>query len=217
VPSGKAQSEPIKHPVLGPADAILDDRTRSRGNLFLGLACLALGPLGVWMGSGDFATGSSLLGFAYVGGGVVLFLYGLRMVINSFERLQHRAALIVGRDGFEIPGGDGPVGWEEVATISDPASPPGAPRIVRVQLDDPDDYITRHRLGLFSRRMLRVQQNDLFLGRDMAMPVADVQALMRRRLAEFARIKHDGTAEPDPGSIPDASRRHSAKRGRGRG
>jgi hypothetical protein len=212
VPSGKASSEPITHPVLGPADAIFDDRTRTLANLLFGLLCVALGPIGVWFGSGDLAGGSELLGFAYVGGGVVLFLYGFRLILNAVGRLQHGAALIVGRDGFEVPGGDGPVSWDEVATISDPASPPGAPRMLRVQLVDPADYATRHRLSLVARRMLRAQQSDLFLGRDMAMPIADVQALMRRRLAEFGRLGHDGSAEPV--EIPEAARQDAGRKAR---
>jgi hypothetical protein len=215
VPSGKAPSEPIKHPVLGPADAILDDRTHTLGSLFFGLLCMALGPLGVWMGSGDLAGGSDVMGWFFVGGGVIVFLYGFRLVIGTATRLQHGAALIVGREGFEAPGGVGPVLWDEVATISDPASAPGDPRTLRVQLVDPDDFVVRHRLGVFDRYMFRVHQNDLFLGRDMAMPVSDVQALMRRRRAEFGRLGHDGMAEPASVSIPAAARPRSGRRSRG--
>ena len=200
-------STPMNHPDLGPSVAIHDDRSHTLGNIFLGLACLCLGPAGVYMGSGDLAGGSAVLGWAYVAGGVVLFLYGARMAFLAVARVRHRTVLVVGRDGFEAARGDGPVGWDEVATISDPASPPGDPRMVRVQLIDPDDYVSRHALGLVSRYMLRVHQDDLFLGRDMAMPVADVQALMRKRLAEFGRLAHDEAGEEASGSAKSAAPR----------
>jgi hypothetical protein len=205
VASGQqAPSKSITHTVLGPAEAIYDDRTHSMGNLFLGLACICLGPLGVYWGSGDLASGNSLLGVAYVAGGLVLFLYAVRLTLLAVVRLRDRVALVVARDGFEATGGDGPVGWDEVRTVSDPASPPGEPRILRVQLIDPRGYVERHGVGPIGRWLLRYHQYDLFLGRDMALPVADVQARMRKRLAEF-RSPHQA-AWGDVGGRPTGPR-----------
>ena len=182
----QAVSTPTNHPLLGPSVAILDDRTRSRGNLLLGLACICLGPVGVYFGIPDLASGSTVLGLAYVGGGFFLLLYGLWLTFLAAGRLRHPVALVVGRDGFEAAGGS-PVSWDEVATISDPASPPDEPRLVRIQLADPDDYVDRHGLGAVSRQLLRQRDNDLVLDRGMAMPVAEVQAVMREYLAEYRR------------------------------
>jgi len=181
-----AVAAPTNHPQLGPSVSITDDRSKSRGNLLLGLTCLGLGPVGVLFGSGDLASGSTLVGFAFAGGGAFLFVYGAFLALGPARRLRNPVALLVGRDGFQLAGEE-PVAWDEVATVSDPASPPGEPRIVRVQLIDPDDYVVRHHLGWLARQSLRMHGCDIFVGRDMAMPVAEVEALMRRRLAEHRR------------------------------
>jgi len=149
-----------------------------------------------------------VLGLAYAGGGVFLLLYGLWLTFLAAGRLRHPVALVVGRDGFEVAGGS-PVSWDEVATISDPASPPGEPRVVRIQLVDPDDYADRHGLGGFSRQLLRQHENDLILDRGMEMPVAEVQALMRRYLAEYRRSSHgvtEGPARPARATAPRGRR-----------
>jgi hypothetical protein len=206
-----AVATPTNHPLLGPSVSIADDRARSRGNLLLGLACLGLGPVGVLFGSGDLAAGATLLGFMFAGGGAFLFVYGAFVAFGPARRLRYPEALVVGRDGFQLAG-DEPVGWEEVAAVSDPASPPGEPRIVRVQLIDSDEYVARHRLGLMARQALRMHGYDLFLGRDMAMPVAEVEALMRRRLAEYRRASL-GVAESSD-SPDDSPARPSRRKGR---
>ena len=188
----QAVSTTSNHPLLGPSVAIHDDRARSRGNLLLGLACICLGPVGIYFGGPDLARGSTELGVAYLAGGAFLLIYGLWLTFLTANRLRHPVTLLVGRGGFEAAG-SGPVRWDEVATISDPASPPGQPRVVRVQLVDPDDFAERRHLGPVARKLLQFRQNDLVLGRSMAMPVADVQALMRTYLAEFRRSSHEAT------------------------
>jgi hypothetical protein len=206
-----AVSAPTNHPVLGPSVQIYDDRNGARGSLLLGLACVCLGPVGLYYGLPDLSNGDTLLGLAYAIGGGFLFLYGVWLAYRATGRLRRPVALVVGRDGFEKAGAEA-VGWDEVATVSDPASSAEAPRIVRVQLVDPEDYSTRHRLGPIARFMLRGRQGDLFLGREMAMPVAEVQALMRRRLAEYRRPAGPVKPPASAGRIPEPKGRSPRKR-----
>ncbi len=210
----QAVSKSMKHPGLGPSDAIYDDHSKTRGGLFLALFLTCLGPIGILMGLGDFSDGGFVaLGVFYVGSGVILGLYGLWHAYLAVMRLRSQFALIVGRDGFEVPSGDGPVGWDEVDTVSDPSAPPGAPETVRVQLADPGDYAARHSLGLVNRYLLRARKGDLVLGRDMSMPVADVQGLMRQRLAEFGRLRHDGSKDDaGPAGRPSGQPREPARK-----
>jgi len=204
----QADAKQTNHPQLGPSVEIADDRPRALGNLLFGLACMCLGPAGLMWGIGDLQSGSTLLGIGFVGGSSFLFAYGARLAFASAQRLRHRVALVVGRDGF-LPAGGEPVGWDEVAMVSDPASPPGAPRIVRVQLVDPDEYVARHHLGPIARFMQRTRQDDLFLGRDMEMPVEDVEALMRKRLVEYRRSPSGASEAP---ARPSPEPRHRSRR-----
>jgi hypothetical protein len=208
-----AASAPTNHPVPGPSVSIYDDRNRSRGSLLFGLACILLGPLGIYWGVPDLARGDVLLGLVYALGGPILILYGAWSAFGAAGRLRHPVALVVGRDGFK-KAGDEPVGWDEVGTIGDPASPADEPRIVRVQLIDPEGYAARHGLGPIARQRLRAHGGDLFLGRDMAMPVADVQALMRRRLAEYRRPAAAVEASAQAAETPRPRDRRPARKRR---
>jgi hypothetical protein len=204
----RTKSSAIDHPALGQAVAIYDDRARTRLNLPFGLGLVVLGISGVFMGSGDLAVGNAILGWAYVGGSVFLSLWGIRGAFQAARRLRNPISLVVGRRGFEYSDGPGPISWDEVATISDPSSPAGQPRRLRVQLNDPEDYIARHALSPLSRLMLRINRDDLFLGRDTIMPVVEAESLMRRQLAEFRRA---GSA---PASGPASTPVRTAPRGR---
>jgi hypothetical protein len=180
----------VEDAVLGPAVEIYNDRRQAWGSLTLYLAFVLLGIVGVFIGRGDLASGSATLGWAEVAGGVVLSLYSIRAVVAAAGRLRRPAALVVGRDGFKYAAGNGPVRWNEVEAVSDPDSPPHQPAMLRIQLIDPDDYVARHALSPVARMLLRAHHYDLFLGRDMLMPIGAVQALMRERLAESRQTQH---------------------------
>jgi hypothetical protein len=209
VASGRqTESMPVDHPVLGPAVSVFDDRRRSLGSLSLYVAFFLIGIMGVLMGQSDLLGGSTVLGWAEVAGGVILGVYSVQAAVNIVGRLRHPITLVVGRDGFECAQGNGPVRWDEVASVSDPASPPGQPRMLRVQLADPADFVVRHRLSLIDRYVLRVRHNDLYLGNGTRLPVAAVQAAMNERLAEFRR------AGPDKAGTPTSAPRTRAPRPR---
>jgi hypothetical protein len=197
---GKIESIRVEHPVLGPAVSIFDNRRQALGSLFAYLAFALLGILGVYIGGSDLASGSDLLGLAEVAGGVVLGLYSVRAALTAARRLRHPTALVIGTDGFEYFGGNGPVGWDEVASISDPVPPPRVPKALRVHLQDPDDYVVRHALSPVARVFLRTSRYDLLLGRDTLMTVKQVHALMGKRLAEYRQARHDGAAAPASGA-----------------
>jgi hypothetical protein len=184
-PGQKIESSPLQDPVLGPALALYDDRSKTLGGVYLSLALFALGILGLYFGAGDLIGGNIFLGGAYVLAGLGLGLYGVRGAILGGYRVRNPLSLIVGRDGFRYAGSGGSIGWDEVASVGDPGSPPDRPRVVRVQLVDWAEYMDRHGLSWLGRIRLRANQNDLFLSRDTVMPIAAVQALMRRRLDEF--------------------------------
>ena len=92
---------------------------------------------------------------------------------------------MIARDGFELFPGHGPVSWNDVDDVSDPRAPDGQPRTLRVQLHSPRGYAEGHGLSLAARLMLWLSRGDLVLGTGMAMPVADAERLMRKRLFEF--------------------------------
>lgn len=207
----RTQSIAMDHPVLGRAVAIYDDRSRTRWNVFFGLGLVVIGIAGVYMGSGDLAGGNASLGWVYVGGGAFLVLWGIRGAFQSALRARNPIRLVVGKGGFVSSDWPGPISWDEVESISDPASPAGRPRMLRVQLDDPAGFAERHALSPVARFMFRANQGDLFLGRDMAMPVVEVETLMRRQLAEFRRTGSAAVAAPVRTTAP-RGRRPSRKR-----
>jgi hypothetical protein len=218
----KPLSTPFNHPVLGPAEALLDDRSKARGSLFLALAFIALGLLGIYQGSGDIAGGAAVFGGLYVLGGIVLGLYGLRGAMTAGRSVLRRVSLVVGRDGFDYAGWPGPVGWEEVESIGDPASL-DRPRAIRVQLTHPDDFVHRHALNVLDRIRLSANRNEMFLGNGTVMPVIDVQTMMRKRLAEFrheeykpdaprAAVPRVAPPRPRAGNPPPRERRGARRR-----
>jgi hypothetical protein len=194
--SRQVDSISVEHPVLGTAMAIYADRRQALGSTFVYLAFVPLGILGLFLGQSDLASGTAVLGLAELAGGVVLGLYSIRAAVAAARRLRNPVTLVVGTDGFEYVGGNGPVGWDEVATVSDPAFRPGRPATLKVQLKDPADYVVRHALSPVARVMLRVNHNDLVLGRDAVIPVEAAQTLMRERLAESRRVAHGEGEEP---------------------
>ncbi len=193
--SPQIDSISVEHPVLGTAVSIYADRRQALGSTFVYLAFVLLGILGLFLGQSDLASGSAVLGLAELAGGVVLGLYSIRAALAAARRLRNPLTLVVGTEGFEYVGGNGPVRWDEVATVSDPAFRPGRPATLKVQLNDPGDYVVRHALSPVARVMLRVNHHDLVLGRDAVIPVEDAQALMRERLAE-SRVADGGSEEP---------------------
>ena len=206
----RTPSTPFDDPVLGRAVAIYDDRAATRWNFLFGLGLVVVGIAGVYMGSGDLAAGSATLGWVYVGGGVFLVLWGIRGAFQAARRIRRLTRLVVGNRGFEYPDVPGPIMWDEVATVSDPASPEGQPRMLRVQLEDPATFAERHALSPLARFVFRANQGDLFIGRDMALPVVEVESLMRKHLAEFNR--GGSSSEAAPVRAAPRGRRPSRKR-----
>jgi hypothetical protein len=185
----KTESIPVDHPVLGPALSIYDDRHRSRITVAAYGGFFCLGIIGVLLGRGDLLGGADVLGWAEVAGGAFLALYSIRAVVMALIRLRRPVVLVVGRNGFEYARGNGPVGWEEVATVSNPGATPTKPKPLRVRLGDPEDYARRHALSPLQRYMLRIHDNDVLLDLTTLMPAAAVEAEMNERLAEFGRAR----------------------------
>jgi hypothetical protein len=155
-----------------------------------------LGLAGLAMASSDLSSGNTLIGVAQAAGAVVVAVYGIISARIDLKRRSRPALLLIARDGFELSTGPGPVSWDEVATIGDPRSPDGDPKNLRVQLDDPIGFADRQGLSPVGRLMLRVNRGDLVLGSGMALPVATVEAMMRKQLSEFHHSESDGTGSP---------------------
>lgn len=184
-------SIPVDHPVLGTAAEIYADRRQALGSAFAYLAFATLGILGLFLGQGDLSSGSAVLGLAELAGGAILIPYSIRAALTAARRYRNPLTLVVGTQGFEYAGGNGPVAWDEVAAVTDPASRPGRQPTLRVQLNDPSDYVVRHALSPLARVMLRVNHNDLVIAHDAVIPVEAAQDLMRKRLAESRPVAHD--------------------------
>jgi hypothetical protein len=209
---GASSDQPIesatRHAVLGPGTALYDDRRRTRLRVILWIALVPLGIFGVLLGRGDLAAGATLLGIAEVLGGIVLVVYSVQAAVEDARRLSTPIRLVIARDGFALLPGDLAVSWNEVEAISDPGSPVGQPRVLRVQLSDPGEFKQRHSLSQIARLALRFNRGDLVLGSGMAMPVANAEALMRSRLAEFQGPGSAHSTEPVQAREP-ADRRSS--------
>jgi hypothetical protein len=177
--------------VLGAAVEIYADRRQALGSTFVYLAFITLGLLGLVLGQSDLSSGSALLGLVELAGGAILGLYSIRAAFTAARRYRNPLTLVVGTGGFEYAGGNGPVRWAEVAAVSDPASRPGRQPTLKVQLNDPGDYVVRHALSPVARVMLRVNHNDLAIAREAVIPVEAAQDLMRKRLAESRPVAHD--------------------------
>jgi hypothetical protein len=204
--SRQIDSISVEHPGLGTAVEIYADRRQALGSTFVYLAFVLLGILGLFLGQSDLASGLAVLGLAELAGGAILGLYSIRAALAAARRYRNPLTLVVGTEGFEYVGGNGPVGWDEVTTVSDPASRPGRQATLKVQLNDPGDYVVRHALSPVARVMLRVNHNDLVIARDAVIPVEAAQDLMRKRLAESRPVAH-GAAAPKPARAPKRRRR----------
>ncbi|HEX7496853.1 MAG TPA: hypothetical protein VF344_00090 [Candidatus Limnocylindrales bacterium] len=200
-----------RHPVLGPAVAIHDDRRRTWSRIGFEVAMVPLGLAGLAMASGDLSSGNTVIGVAQAAGGVILGVYGILGARIDVRRRLNPIRLLVARDGFELSTGQGPISWDEVASISDPRSPEGDPRNLRVQLDDPSGFAERQRLSPIARVMLRVNRGDLVLGAGMEKPVATVETLMRRQLAEFRRSGSEGPGSSEA-TTPEQARAPKPRR-----
>ena len=176
------------HAVLGPGIAIHDNRDRTRLRLILWIAMVPLGIFGIWLGRGDVAAGSTVPGIAQALGGVILATYSVQAAVVDARRLAIPIRLVIARDGFALVPGNCPISWAEVKAISDPRSPPGQPRTLRVQLLDPGEFKQRHVLSPFARLALTFNRGDLLLGSGLAMPVVKAETLMRTQLANFHRL-----------------------------
>lgn len=210
------ESTPVNHRVLGPAVSIYADRRQSFGSIFLYLALIAISVVGVILGAGDLRGGGNgtatfgipgpVVGLAQIAAAVVVSIWSIRATIFAIGRIRQPVTLVVGRDGFEYVGGHGPVGWDEVSSVGEPAGRNRAPGKLTVQLADPHDYAVRHALSPFARVVLRFDRYDLSVGHAMVMPLNDLQSLMRRRLVEFRHAVH-GAAAPKPARAPKRRRR----------
>jgi hypothetical protein len=122
-----APDQPIesnaKHPVLGPAVAVYDDRATTKRTVIIEIVLMPVGIMGVLLGYGDLTNRATLLGFGEIVVGIFLVLYGLRGVILDRRRLSHPIRLMIARDGFELFPGYGPVSWSEVDNVRDPGPP----------------------------------------------------------------------------------------------
>ena len=226
VPPGDLIEWNTRHPVLGPAVVVNDDRRATSGRLVLELGMVPLGVFGIFLGMGDLNAGNTLIGVGQIAGAVIVALYGVRGSILDFRRRSNPARLAIARDGFEfVPGRSSrsrlemypaqrPISWSDVESVSDPRAPRGLTRSVRVQLADPSGFANREAFSLFARAMMRFNRGDLVLGGGMSLQPDRVEAMMQKQLAEF---KSGGTqlvnapAQP-PARKPNPSRRRRGKR-----
>lgn len=205
-----------RHPVFGPAVAIYDDRRRTRWRLAFWILLIPLSIWGLLMAQGDLAGGNVLFAVGQTAAVVVVATYALQAIRVDIKRMKNPIRLLVARDGFELSTGIGPISWNDVETISDPRSPDGDPKNLRVQLDDPRGFAERHALSPIARLMLRVNKGDLILGSGMARPVATVETMMQGQLAEFRRSESAGPSSASQGATartrPIRGRRSTRKR-----
>jgi hypothetical protein len=177
-------TRPLEHPGLGSATAILDDRAKTRRELLIGIACAAVGLLGVSMGIGDTTSGDGL-GALFGVGGLVLVLYGLNQIRVFAARMVRPVRLVVAERGFDFPSSPGPIAWDEVATIAfEDARGEEEPSALQARVRKPEEFAERH--ALTDRARIRLLRRDgwIAIGGGMAMPLEEVLRMMKERLAE---------------------------------
>ncbi len=211
VPSSQSTQSKTSHPVLGPGIAIYDNRSKTRLRLVMWIAMVPLGIFGIWLGRGDIASGRSVSGVAQALGGVFLVAYSFQAAWLDARRLVNPIRLVIARNGFAVVPGNRTISWDEVESISDPRSPEGQPKMLRIQLSDPDGFEQRHGLSPFARLTFKFHRGDLLLGNGLAMPVLKAESLMRRHLADFHPLASDNT------SAPVSTRQPKARRSRPKG
>jgi len=181
-PAGTSQ---IEHPELGTATAILDNRVRTRRDLWLSFASIAAGLLGVYFGYSDASAGDGTAWF-WLTCGLILVAYGVALLRSVVLRMTRPVRLVLADAGFDYPGRPGgePIDWREVAA-ADLEIPAKQDRPVGVcfQVREPEAFAARR--GLHPRAAARLVSADGWISvrGETAMPLADVVALMRERIA----------------------------------
>jgi hypothetical protein len=220
----RIESTPLNHPVLGPSLSIYSDRRQALAGLFLDLAFMCVALIGFLLGMGDLTGGSSdasglrlppILGLAQILAAIVVAAWAIRAGWQAVGRIRNPASVIVGRDGFQFQSGDGPVGWDEVDSVGDSRYPDDQPRSLRVRLSDPAEYRRRHSLSPVGLVIARLNRGELVLGHDTVMPINTLQALMRKRLAEFqgsSPVAVTGAAAVTASNRPPKRRRHAPRK-----
>ncbi len=206
MPSDQPTESKTSHAVLGPGTALYDNRSRTKLRLILWIAMIPLGIFGIWLGRGDAAAGSTVLGIAQALGGVILAVYSVQAAVVDARRLTNPICLVIARDGFAVLPGNRTISWDEVEAIRDPKAPAGQPQMLRVHLSDPGEFKQRHALSPFARLALRFNRGDLILGSGMAMPVLQAETLMRRQLADFHGVGSAHTTAPAHARQPKGRR-----------
>jgi len=209
------------HPTLGPGIAIPDDRRRTRIRLVAYLCLLPLGAMGLLLGRQDNAGGGSILGVAEVVGSLFLAFYGLQAAAVDAVRLTNPVRLVIARDGFEAAPGPKrawlperfparhPILWADVKSVGD-IKRPDAPATLRVQLSEPRQYVAANHLSLLSRMKVLTADGDIAVGDGLAVPVPELERLMRAGLSESRDPSHGAAVKPAAVSAP-ARRRRPAK------
>lgn len=220
MPSGQEiGSRPVNHPRLGPGQAILANRRLALAGFFLDAAFIAIAVMGFLLGLNDLQGGGTslsglaisgpVMGLAQIAAAALVAVWAVRAARVNLALIRRSSWLVIARDGFEYVNGNGPVLWSEVEAIRDPAADRGAPLALKVQLSDPADYVSRHKLSPVARVELRLNRNLLVLGRTTVMPVQDVQTMMRKRLSESQGA--DRVAPTPADSRAPKRRRRAAK------
>jgi hypothetical protein len=152
------------------------------------------GILGLAVGGNDLRTAEGSTGSLLVILGVLLVIYGGTEVQATVARLRRRTLLTVGDAGFEDPSIAGPVAWEEVKSVDFETVGRGDPKAVRVQLDNPRDFATRHQLSRTARLRLKMNGGALYVARGALMPAPEVLELMEARLAKTKQVDREPSA-----------------------
>jgi hypothetical protein len=206
-PAALPGTKEIDHPDLGAAIAILDNRRRTRRDLWLSLACLFAGFLGVYFGYTDAQNGDGTAWF-WMLSGLVLVAYGVGMLRSAVLRFISPIRFVFGAAAFDFAGRPGPepIRWAEVsaAELEIPAKQSRAEGIC-FQVRSPEAFAERRGLAPRAARRLIDGGGWISVRGETALPLDEVVDLMRERIE---------AQKPASIGSPAAARRHRKRTSR---
>ncbi len=186
----------VEHPELGPATAILDNRLRTKRDLWLSLASLGAGLLGVYYGVSDAQAGDGTA-FFWTFCGLILVAYGVAALRSVAVRFVKPVRFVFGDTGFDFPGrpGIGVFRWDELsaAELEIPAKQTRVEGIC-FQIRSPEAFAARHQLSPRATRRLVEGDGWLAVRGETAIPLEEVVAMMDERIAAAKPATHGSAA-----------------------
>ncbi len=192
-------TRPVEHPDLGPATAILDDRQRTKRDVWAALLSISVGLMGVYFGVTDAQKGDGTA-FFWIFIGLIVLAYGVALLRSVVVRFLQPVRLVLAESGFDYPGRPGAtaIRWDELSAADlDIPAKQTRPVGVCFQVRAPETFAERHAMSGRATRQLIAGDGWISVRGETAMPLEDVAGLMQERIqaAKPPRLEAASTAK----------------------